>query len=330
LNTISVIELLVTAVWIRTMKAVRISCVVSLIAVFCQGCGLLGQEEEDAAVIVGSTRISLDQFKRDMQYVSAVRDIPEKDREIVEKQLMGHVVDQYLILEYGKEKGIALAKGDLQNAIKTIREGYTEEAFQESILREYVDYEQWKQRLEQQLLIKKILKDVAATVAPPSHTEMKAYYEANQDRFQCPKSIRFRQIVTRTREEAEGLLKRLRDGEEMAKLAPEFSIAPEAADGGLVDWIAEEQLEESMGRALLSLPVGKVSDVVETPYGYHIFEVLARRPLGRRDLPEVLQELEEELFRKKCEIRYTEWLEELRSRYPVKIDYALLSRVERS
>jgi parvulin-like peptidyl-prolyl isomerase len=134
--------------------------------------------------------------------------------------------------------------------------------------------------------------------------------------------------VTKSEDEATQVLRRLRDGEDMGELAMRYSISPEGKRAGEVGWIAKGVLDESMEKVLFSLPIGKTGPVVESPYGYHIFEVMARRPEGYKSLPDAMAEIEARLLEEKKEAFYGQWLKELRRRFTVKVDRELLETLE--
>ncbi|WP_026135484.1 peptidylprolyl isomerase [Nafulsella turpanensis] len=76
------------------------------------------------------------------------------------------------------------------------------------------------------------------------------------------------------REEAEALLKRLRNGEDFATLAREFSDDPSASRGGDLGWFTEGRMVESFNDAVFGQDEpGLVNRVVETSYGYHLINV---------------------------------------------------------
>ena len=136
--------------------------------------------------------------------------------------------------------------------------------------------------------------------------------------------MKFRQIVTRTKGEAENIIELLNKGDEMGNLAKKYSIAPEAENGGEVGWVDRGQLDASMDMALFSMQQGEISPVIQTPYGYHIFEVLSVRPAGRKELPEAIFEIESKLLSKRRELFFKDWLMELRTHFEVKVDQKLL------
>jgi len=238
------------------------------------------------------------------------------------------MVDEYLILEFGKREGITVSDNERKFAILDIKQDYQGNVFQELMLRDYADYEEWKEDFRHRILIEKILKNASERMVPVTSEEIKAYFEEHREDFRYPKMVKFRQIVSSSKEEADNLLKRIQKGEEMSELARKYSIAPEAESGGEISWVAQEHLDESMGNIVFSLAPGELSPVVETPYGYHIFEVIARRPQGFRSLPDAMAEIEAKLLEEKKEAFYGQWLKELRGLFTVKVNRELLETLE--
>lgn len=304
-------------------------CLICLISAI-SACDSFDKTEDNVGLVVGSSHITTDKLKSDMEFISAGMEIPVQQRDLIRKQLMEQCINHYLIIEYGKEHGITISENELQNTLKDIRKEYTDAAFDEALIRGYVDLEQWKNRLREQLLVKKIIEKVTEGVTQPNYQDIKQYFEANQDEFKSPKMIEFRQIVTRTREEAKKILNRLRNGELMSELAKKYSTAPEAENGGKVDWVAEDHLSESMGEVLFSMPQGKISPVVETPYGYHIFEVISVRPAGAKELPDAIEEIQSKLILQRREVFLKKWVQDLKNHFEVRVNQNLLNNLESS
>jgi len=292
------------------------------------GCGPSGQVKDKVVIVVGSRQITTDQLKMDMEFICADMDLPDHDRNRVREQILELVIDHYLILEYGSKMGISVSGKEVERAIKEIKSGYTEGSFKNALLRGNVDLEQWEERIREQFLVNKVIQEVTENITPPDYQDVKRYFEDNKDEFKSPKMLEFRQIVTRSREEADALLNRLNNGEDMHRLAKKYSIGPEAENGGKVGWVARGHLEESMEKVLFSMPRSTTSPVVKTPYGFHIFEVLSVRPEGGKQLPEVIRGIKSRLLIQRRELFCKKWLSDLRSQFEIKINQDILNGME--
>ena len=292
------------------------------------GCGFFGEAENKVVIVVGSKDITTEELKYDMDFMSRGLGKHLMQQPRIRNQLVERIIDHYLVLEYSAERGITLSNEEFNSELRDIREGYSAKAFGETLLKVYVDPEQWMNRLKELLLIKKAIKKATKDIDPPTYEEIKQYFVMNQDEFRSPNLLKFRQIVAKSKEEAENLLKRLHQGEDMGELAIRYSIAPEAENGGEVGWVARGLLEESMDKPLFSMAVGKVSPVIKTSYGYHIFEVLSTRPEGIKSLFGVIAEIESKLSTQKHAVFCKEWLKTLRAHFEVEIDWELLNRLE--
>lgn len=307
----------------------RLFCLALAISFPLSACGILDRSEEDVVIIVGERKITTDELKRDIKYIAAGMGMTDQGVKYVIDPLVSKLVDHYLILEYGREKGITLSEKELESAVKEIKKDYPEESvFQEILLQRYLDYEKWKEGLRQQLLVKKIMAKVSENINPITFDEIKTYFETHRNEFTRREMVKFSQIVTRTKDEAEDIRKRLDEGKNLTELARRYSTTPEAENGGEVGWVSKGELHESIEKAIFSMPVGKISRVVKTPYGYHIFRVQSKRPKGFKSLPEAMDEIQSKLFHQKQDTFYERWLKQLRGLFSVTVNQELLVTLE--
>ncbi|MBI4445375.1 MAG: peptidylprolyl isomerase [Acidobacteria bacterium] len=92
---------------------------------------------------------------------------------------------------------------------------------------------------------------------------------------------------------AEDLLKQLKSGADFAQLAREHSEDPATASkGGDLGFFGRGQMVPEFENVAFSLPAGQISEIVKTPFGYHIIKVTeagrtdadAQRPVAEFEL----------------------------------------------
>ena len=83
---------------------------------------------------------------------------------------------------------------------------------------------------------------------------------------------------TFTKKELEEVRKRVLDGEDFSLLAKEFSEDPGSASrGGDLDWLSRGKTAPAFEKMMLESPVGEISPVFESEFGFHFLQVLETR-----------------------------------------------------
>jgi parvulin-like peptidyl-prolyl isomerase len=86
-----------------------------------------------------------------------------------------------------------------------------------------------------------------------------------------------RHILVETEDEAKKVVERLKNGEDFATLAKELSKdSGSAAQGGDLGFVPRGSFVETVDEAVFSLPLGQVSDPIQSDFGWHVVEVLER------------------------------------------------------
>lgn len=147
------------------------------------------------------------------------------------------------------------------------------------------------------LIIEKYMNEVSRGVTA-SDEDIKAYYEGHKKEYLLPERIKVSQIVVSTEEKAVGIVKKLRDSgeEEFRTLAAVESIGPEATRGGVMGTFKPGELPAEMEKVVSSMSPGRLSRVVESPYGYHIFRLDARYQPQLRPIAEVADRIKADIL----------------------------------
>ncbi|MBK1834864.1 peptidylprolyl isomerase [Roseibacillus ishigakijimensis] len=198
----------------------------------------------------------------------------------------------------------------------------------EQVLREALAAQGWQgeeeliARVRAKLEQEAYLERYVALEIPES--EIRSYYEENRHHFTLPERLRARHVFIATasgeksdagaRQELEEVRELLRDGRDFAQLAEEFSEdASSRQRGGDLGWMSRERLPADFAESLFALS-GKEPSLVRTSLGWHLVEVLERKPARERSFAEIRQELQVALANRQRENGVREYLQNLRRR----------------
>ena len=186
-------------------------------------------------------------------------------------QVLDQLIDQALITQAAAEMGLSVTDDELEESIASIKASLeSEEAFAKSLVANNLTEEEFRSLQRQQLLSRKVMDRITADVPD----------EAEQ--------VHARHILVETEEEAQSILDQLESGADFAELAKEHSTDETTKDnGGDLGFFPRGVVLPEFEEAAFALDVGERSGVVQTPYGYHIIEVLERET---RPVPDEIKE----------------------------------------
>ncbi len=125
----------------------------------------------------------------------------------------------------------------------------------------------------------KILMESLLTVIAKSATSdaaLHAIYDQAAKAQKPEEEIRARHVLVATEADAQAALKRLKNGEDFAKVAKDVSKDP-GGEGGELGWFTKERMVPAFADAAFKLQPGQYSDPIKTQFGWHIIQVEGRR-----------------------------------------------------
>lgn len=124
------------------------------------------------------------------------------------------------------------------------------------------------------VLMETLLGNVAKTAA--SDDAMKKVYDEAAKGQKPEVEISARHILVETEDAAKAALKRVRDGEDFAKVADEVSKDP-GSKGGDLGWFAKDRMVPEFGEAAFKLEKGQISEPVKSQFGFHVIKLEDKR-----------------------------------------------------
>src|SRR3954464_10996174 len=142
----------------------------------------------------------------------------------------------------------------------------------------------------------------AKTVVPAADIERE--YNNNSEQYTTPEQVRASHILLKTegkddaavKAKAEALLKQARGGADFADLAKKNSEDEASAkNGGDLDYFGRGRMVPEFDQVVFAMKPGDISDVVKSQFGYHIIKLVDKKPATVRTLPEVRQQIVDQL-----------------------------------
>ena len=198
-----------------------------------------------------------------------------------------HLAEKKLLLRAAIDAGVTLDENEYKEMLDRRHRRYGgAERYAQMLESSGISAGLMEQELRDGLLIKHYLEDIVANDSSITADELAAQYQKD---YGDERLASVRHILLRTQgktpaeksqiyEKMEGLLERARNGEDFANLAKEYSEDPGSKmNGGLYENFEKGAMVKPFEDAAFSVPVGEISDIVETDYGYHILKIIDRK-----------------------------------------------------
>jgi parvulin-like peptidyl-prolyl isomerase len=277
---------------------------------------------------------------RSMQFLSEMKrknqPVDEDNIHKVEKEILNEMIEERLMLQFANNNNIKILDEDIKTAIEDVKKqnNFTDEMLEKVLKNENVTINDYRERLKEQMMISKVINYEVKSNIHIEENEIKKYYEEHRDEFKTPEEVRVRHMVFMYSEEerdsskeevirkkAADILNKIREGEDFAKLASIYSEDPSAKSGGDLGYFSRGKMIKDFEDAAFILKKGEVSDVIRTPYGFHIIKCEDKKEAGFRPAEEVSGEIEKSIFLEKMKSLKNIWMKKMKEKAFIDVLY---------
>jgi len=251
------------------------------------------------------------------------KQLPPNFAQAFEKQIRQQILEQLIVRqlleEKVKEANIVITEEDVLNQIKqllaTQGSPMSLEEFKKTTAESGRSFDEIKQQVEKGMAYQRIVDAQWTGKINITEEQAKKYYDENPTQFEVKEQVRASHILikpktdeagadpnqekAKAKAKAEDLLKQIKEGADFAALAKANSDCTSAAKGGDLNFFGKGQMVPPFEKAAFALETGKVSDIVETRFGYHIIKVTDRKEAGTTSFEQAKAGLIQQLAQKK-------------------------------
>jgi len=249
------------------------------------------------------------------------KQLPPAFAQAFEKKMRRDILDKMIVIqlldEKVKESNIVITDEEVTTQIQQIasvqKPPLSLEELKNIVASQGFAFDDWKNEIRKQLGQQKLFKSQFPESINITEEDAKKHYDENPTQFETKEQVRASHILitpkadaadpnqekARAKAKAEDLLKQIKEGADFVALAKDNSDCPSAAKGGDLDFFGKGQMVPPFDKAAFAMETGKISELVETRFGYHIIKVTDRKEAGTKAFEQAKVGLIQQLTQKK-------------------------------
>lgn len=226
------------------------------------------------------------------------------------RQILEMMVEEKCIQEKAQELEIEVTSNQIDRLIEDIKKEnqWTQEDLVALLEADGLTYEEYWNDIKKSYERDRVISDQVTGKIIIREEEIRRYYEEHSADFPTEESIHLAGMIiaSNNTEEAEAVLARLKDGEDLEELTD-------------LGTLKTKQLDPELKKVVDELDVGEVSDLIVRPNGIQIIRLLERQEKGVKPFEEVKEIIHKTLYEEEANKRYEAWIEDLRKEAYTKI-----------
>ena len=175
------------------------------------------------------------------------------------------------------------------------------------------ELEKLKTELLANFYVEKVLREPKVTPE-----EVKKYFDEHPEEFQGEETVSASHILVESEEKAREVREKIDKGEmSFEEAAKVFSSCPSSQRGGDLGSFGKGQMVPEFETAAFALEIGKVSEPVQTQFGFHLIRVNEKKDAQPIAFEDIKDEIADKLLAEKQRSAYESKMRQLRILYPV-------------
>jgi parvulin-like peptidyl-prolyl isomerase len=259
----------------------------------------------------------------------------KKNEELREEELiwlkirvLDEIIRNTLFAQEITKENIIIERDVLESELKIAREGYIDEStFEKTLGLEGLSIVDWEESIKKKIMVKELIRQQVNSKVSVSDRELQDYYDKNHREFHKKKQVRALHIMVESEEEIREIQNELRNKQKtFSALAIEYSLAPEGSQGGDLGYFEAGQMPEEFDD-VFKLKKNTVSDVIKTPYGFHLFKVMDKIKGRKMDFEESKSSVKKILLRNLQDKAFQKWFVMLKQNSKIEIKYETIEKI---
>lgn len=277
----------------KKLKKIAFMGLTILISINMVACG------NKAVAKINDVDVSKEEYKKTEEFLYATGYIEKQDKnsDEINNDVLSFIIDNEVAYQDAQKKNIKVEDSEVNEKFEQLKETLeTNNVYKEKLEAVGLTEDFLKKQLKKDLIVAKykenFIKDINV-----SDKDMEAYYNNHKDQFNI-EEVKASQILISTldkdnkevnkdeknklKEKAQSILDKIKNNEDFTTLAKEYSDDKKSGkDGGDLGYFAKSDKNIEFTKEVFKLNTNQVSNLIETPYGYHIVKVTDKKTVTK-------------------------------------------------
>lgn len=240
--------------------------------------------------------------------------------EEVRSTILDSLIEQRLVKQAADRAGIEISEREIDNSIEDVKKqnNLTQDELLLALAQSGLTQKEYREQLKEQIRQVKFINKEFRSKISIQDDDIEDYYRQNIKEFSGSAVYRMNMIFLpssdlKTMEER---LKLVTDGlgrgEDFRQLASHYSDGPSPSLGGDLGYMKAGEMEVWLEETAKGLQTGQTSQVIRRPEGAYFIQLTELKAAETRPLSEVKGLIQDRLFKKIMDERFSFWLSEVK------------------
>ena len=254
--------------------------------------------------------------------------LPDMRRKAVDQ-----VVGAKLLMMEAERLDIQVSKDEIDSRLRKMKEDVGgEAAFREALKKQNIDEGQIVDGIQRGRRMDKLIEKITEGMHDPTEEEIEKHFDEHAEDYYRQERVQAQHILLKPasdkladRETTKSKLMELRNriamGEDFGDIASQFSECPSGKkSGGSLGWFARGMMIPEFDDAVFAMELEELSDVIETPLGFHLIRMTGYEEGGPVTIDEVSDKVREFLRHSKRGAVISAYVEDLKKKADIQIE----------
>jgi len=246
----------------------------------------------------------------------------EKQAQARRRRVLEAMINDTLLKQQAQRFEIQVSDAEIDNQIQQIQDenNLSQAEFEQAVQEQGMDLDQYREALREEIKKNRILSNMVRQKVVVAEDEMRAFYQEHKDDYKQPKQVHLGIIVHPRKSRLEKVRQDIVSGKtRFAQAAGSVSQGPGADQGGDLGRYAWEDLKPEWREILKNLEPGELSPVFTLQGNYALLYLKQFNDKKVQPFETVKEEIRQQLYARKLEARYKEFMQGLRDKAVVNI-----------